>query len=237
MSHSVEISTDFCFVLSQSTRLTDGRTDGQISIARPCICVHSRTINTAVYRPSWSLHFCQKLGIGRTGFLASLYLIYITHAPCQNLRHVRAAVHGDVELMTSNLFVKFFVMNKSCTSMQKSSKYSLNKPQIGTLIQGSEIPGCRSVFQTRNPEIVRDHHKSQDFGIGDTLNIVCWNARFILKCKFRQCCCCWVKSCVDSNRKAEQWGVTSVGSGSIGTNYVASIKTGSRDWDFANPES
>ena len=36
--------TDDYFVLSQFIHLTDGRTDRQMSTARPCICIRSRTV-------------------------------------------------------------------------------------------------------------------------------------------------------------------------------------------------
>ena len=53
----VEISTDYCFILSQYTRLTDGQmdrqTDGQMSIAISCICVRSRTVKIAAGTTFW----------------------------------------------------------------------------------------------------------------------------------------------------------------------------------------
>ena len=51
LSYGVKICTDFSFVLSQCTRLTDGQTDGQadrILIARPCLhnCIPCSAVKT-----------------------------------------------------------------------------------------------------------------------------------------------------------------------------------------------
>ena len=46
MLYGVERSTDYNFVLSQSTRLTERQTDGQMSIARTCVRIRSRTVIT-----------------------------------------------------------------------------------------------------------------------------------------------------------------------------------------------
>jgi len=45
LSHSIKIWTDFSFVLSQSTRLTDGQTD-RISL-QDCICIPCSTVKSA----------------------------------------------------------------------------------------------------------------------------------------------------------------------------------------------
>ena len=50
---------------------------------------------------------------------------------------------------------------------------------LETAILGSQMPGSRTVFQSRNPGIVWD--QSQDFGIEISHNFICWKAHFTTK--------------------------------------------------------
>ena len=46
LSYGVEISIDYCFVLTQCSRLTDGRTDGQTDVdSKTMRMLRSRTVN------------------------------------------------------------------------------------------------------------------------------------------------------------------------------------------------
>ena len=93
--YGIHIVTDNYLVLSQFTRLTERWTDGQTSIARPCVCTCSRTAKTDLQ------HNCAKRCIFVSKYTRNYLPIRICLDPLGELTVLRQTIQWIYGVGTS----------------------------------------------------------------------------------------------------------------------------------------